>query len=161
MAHDAVVRLDYGQFSLYGSFGRSGDYIGYLKDALAGERIAGGAHGLVVCSPHQNNFEMPFRVELWDRKPPEDEADWEEIFLRALVVDDGGLSYQSPTMNETVFDVPVGNHAVLICGRGFVYHGWPGTTRPGDVWRVQMWPSANRPVPVPSRIKAWQQPESR
>jgi hypothetical protein len=84
----------------------------YLEDALAGERIAGDAYAVVVCSPHQNNFEMPFRVEVWDREPPEDEADWEEIFLCGLVVDDGGLSYQSPTMNETVFDVPVGTYAV-------------------------------------------------
>src|SRR5262245_44043461 len=115
----------------------------------------------VVDAPHQNNFEMPFGVEVWDREPPEDEADWEEIFLCGLVVDDGGLSYQSPTMSETVFDVPVGNYAVLICGRGFVNRGWPGSTRRGDVWRVQMWPSADRPFPVPSRIKACQQPESR
>src|SRR5262245_50100034 len=64
LAHDAVVRLDYGQFSLCGSFGRSGDYMGYLEDALAGEGIAGDAYGVVVCSPHQNNFEMPFRVEV-------------------------------------------------------------------------------------------------
>ena len=159
LAHDAVVWLDYGQFSLCGSFGRSGDYMGYLHDALAGEGIAGDAYAVVVCSPHQNNFEMPLRVEVWDREPPGDEADWEEIFLCGLVVDDGRLSYQSPIDSETVFEVPVGNYAVLICGRGFVNHGWPGSTRPGDVWRVQMWPSAE--APVPSRIKAWQQPESR
>jgi hypothetical protein len=160
LAHDAVVRLDYGQFSLCGSLGRSGGYMGHLEDALAGAGIAGDASAVVVCSPHQNNFEMSFRIEVWDREPPKDEADW-EIFLCGLVVDDGGLNYQSPTMNETVFDVPVGNYAVLICGRGFVNHGWPGSTRPGDVWRVQMWPSADGPVPVPSRIKAWQRPGSR
>jgi hypothetical protein len=160
LAHDAVVWLDYGQFSLCGSFGGSGDYMGYLEHAIAGAGIAGDAYAVVVLSPHQNNFEMPFRVEVWDGEPPEDEADWEEIFLCGLVVDDGGLRYQSPITNTTVFDVPPGNYAVLICGRGFVNHGWPGSTRPGDAWRVRIWPSAHLPVLVPFRIKAWQQPES-
>jgi hypothetical protein len=158
-AHDAVVRLDYGQFSLCGTPGRSGDYMVYLEDALRGERIAGDAYGVVVCSPHQNNFEMPLRVELWDRKPPDDQTEWEEIFQCGLVVDDGGLRYQSPPMDQTVFGVPIGNYSVLICGRGFVNHGWPGSITPGDVWRIQMWPSGDGPVPAPSRIKVWQQPE--
>ena len=159
LVHDAIVRLDYGQFSLCGSPGRSGDYMTYLEAAIGGERIAGDDYGVVVLSPHQNNFRMPFRVELWDRRPPDDQAEWEEIFHCGLVVDNGGLHYQSPTMDETVFDLPGGTYSLLICGRGFVNHGWPGSITPGDVWRVQMWPSTDRRVP--SRVKIWHQPASR
>lgn len=152
--YDATVALDYGQFSLCGNPERSGDYMAHLEDALSGAGIAGDEYAVVVCSPHQNNFEMPLRVEVWDHRPPDDEAEWEEVFQCGLTVDDGGLRYQSPTLEETVFDLPEGNYSVLICGRGFVNHGWPGSTTPGDVWRIQMWPSDDRPAP--SRIKIWQ-----
>jgi hypothetical protein len=118
-AHDAVVRLDYGQFSLCGTPGRFGDYMGYLEDALRGERIAGDAYGVVVCSPQQNNFEMRLRVEVWVRQPPEDQPAWEEIFQCGLVVDNGGLRYQSPTMDQTVFDVPVGDNLAELQGLAF------------------------------------------
>ena len=158
LVHDAIVRLDYGQFSLCGSPGRSGDYMAYLEDALGGEGIAGDDYGVVVCSPHQNNFGMPFRVEVWARRPPDDQAEWDEIFHCGLVVDNGGLHYQSPTLAATVFDLPGGAYSVLICGRGFVNHGWPGSTTPGDVWRVQLWPSAECRSPPGSRYR--QQPES-
>ena len=156
LVHDARVALDYGQFSLCGSYGRSGDYMTHLEDALGGVGIAGDDYGVVVCSPHQNNFEMPFRVEVWDRRPPDDRAEWEEIFRCGLEVDEGGLRYQSPTLAEIVFSVPEGSYSLLISGRGFVNRGWPGSTTPGDVWRVQMWPSIDRPVP--SRIKIWHLP---
>ncbi len=156
--HDAIVALDYGQFSLCGRPGWSDDYMAYLEAALEGEGIAGDDYGVVVCSPHQNNFEMPFRVEVWDGPPPDDQGEWEEIFHCGLMVNDVGLLYSSPTLAPTVFDLPAGAYSVLICGRGFVNHGWPGSTTPGDVWRVQLWPSAD--IPVPSRIKIWKQPDS-
>jgi len=159
LVHDAIVALDYGQFSLCGSLERSGDYMSLLEVALQGEGIAGDNDAVLVCSPHQNNFKMPLRVEVWDHSPPDDQADWEEVFRCGLVVDDGGLRYESPTLAGTIFDVPAGTYSLLICGRGFVSRGWPGSTTPGDAWRVQMWPSADRPVP--SRVKVWQQPASR
>jgi hypothetical protein len=43
-------------------------------------------------------------------------------------------------MEGVWFDVPTGSYAVLVSGRGFVARGWPGSTTPGDVWRVQLWP---------------------
>lgn len=156
LVHDAIVALDYGQFSLCGSYGPSADYQTYLEQALHGDRIAGNRHAVIVCSPHQNNFEMPLRVEVWDRPPPDDHEGWEEIFQCELLVDDGGLRYQSPTLDQAVFDVPAGGYTLLICGRGFVNHGWPGSIVPGDSWRIQMWPSTDD-LP-PSRLKAWQRP---
>jgi hypothetical protein len=155
LIHDAIVALDYGQFSLCGSPGRSGDYMAYLEEA-EGAGIAGDDYAVVVRSPHQNNFEMPLRVEVWESRPPSDETDWQEIFCCGLVVDAGGLLYQSPTVDETVFDVPAGSYSLLISGRGFVNRGWPGSTKPGDVWRIQMWPRAERTAAV--RTKMWQPP---
>jgi hypothetical protein len=148
--------MDYGQFFLCGSYQESGDYMAYLEEALGGEGIAGNGSAVVVCSPHQNNFEMSFRVEVWDRRPPDDQSEWEEIFSCGLMVDDQSLRYESPTMPQVVFEVPDGTYSLLICGRGFVNHGWPGSTTPGDVWRLQLWPSVDRPVPA--RVKAWQDP---
>ncbi|HEU4424468.1 MAG TPA: hypothetical protein VFR67_18220, partial [Pilimelia sp.] len=73
MAHDAIVAMDYGQFSLCGSWDDDGgDYMQALEAALAGGGIAGNGRFVLICSPHQNNFEMPFRVEVWDTRPPDD-----------------------------------------------------------------------------------------
>jgi hypothetical protein len=41
---------------------------------------------VVVISPHQNNFAMPLRVEVWPAEPPSDLDDWQEAFLTGLVV---------------------------------------------------------------------------
>jgi len=50
-----------------------------------------------------------------------------------------------------------GRYAVRITGRGFVNHGWPGSTTPGDHWRLQLWPT---PDPIrPRRLRAWTKPE--
>jgi hypothetical protein len=153
-ATDAVVAMDYGQFWLCGGWGDD-DPMELLEAALAGDGIAGNGLCVVLCSPHQNNFEMPLRVEVWSDPPPDDLMEWDEIFESGLAVDEDGLRYQSPTFEETIFQVPSGRYALRICGRGFVVNrGWPGTTTPGDVWRAQLWPSH---AAVDSRrIKAWQ-----
>ena len=113
----------------------------YEQDGVAG--LVGRSH---AAPRDQVPAWVPARIVVLTRQSP--------------VVNDGGLHYQSPTTEQTIFDVPAGNYSVLICGRGFINHGWPGSITPGDVWQIQMRPSADGPVPVPSRIKAWQQPES-
>ncbi|MET8464811.1 hypothetical protein [Micromonospora zamorensis] len=40
------------------------------EGATDGSGIAADDNGGVVISPHQNNFEMPFRLEVWDDPPP-------------------------------------------------------------------------------------------
>ncbi|HEU4423210.1 MAG TPA: hypothetical protein VFR67_11810, partial [Pilimelia sp.] len=127
-----------------------------LEAALAGGGIAGNGRFVLICSPHQNNFEMPFRVEVWDTRPPDDLAGWDKVFESTLIVDQGNLWYQSPTLEGTNFHVPNGRYAVRVCGRGFVNRGWPGSTTPGDAWRTQLWPSAD--TTGSRRIKAWQPP---
>ncbi|WP_432976541.1 hypothetical protein [Dactylosporangium sp. CA-233914] len=98
---------------------------------------------MVVLSPHQNNFHMPLRVECWHRRPPDDTDQWEEVTECAFTVEAGELRYESPALDTTACAVPDGQYAVRICGRGFVNRGWPGSTKPGDVWRIQLWPASD------------------
>jgi hypothetical protein len=50
-------------------------------------------------------------------------------------------------VDRTEIDVPPGLYHALITGRGFVSHGWPGSTEPGDEWRIRLWPSPTPPEP--------------
>jgi antitoxin (DNA-binding transcriptional repressor) of toxin-antitoxin stability system len=161
-AFDLTVRLDYGQFHLSSlplPDGAGDDLLQLVEEAAHGQGIAvtEGNELVVVISPHQNNFAMPLRVEVWPAEPPSDLDDWQEAFLTGLVVGPAGLAYESPTMEEATVPVPPGRYAVRITGRGFVNHGWPGSTTPGDHWRLQLWPT---PDPIrPRRLRAWTKPE--
>ena len=127
-----------------------------LEDAAAGAHVASDAYSVVVLSPHQNNFEMPLRIEEWGHRPPEDDAEWEEVFESSLLVRGGVLFYDSPALQGTTCEVADGKYAVRVSGRGFVSLGWPGSTTPGDEWRIQLWPCAEQ---APDRrIKQWHPP---
>lgn len=67
---ERAVRLDYGQFCLCGHPSPDADYMTLLEQAINGSGIAADDNGVIVISPHQNNFEMPFRLEVWDDPPP-------------------------------------------------------------------------------------------
>ena len=156
-AEERPVRLDHGQFSLTGNPSLEADYMALLERAIAGSGIAGDDHGLIIISPHQNNFEMPFLLEQWDDRPPDDAAEWEEVFEGSLLVVDGVLHYFSPTDASATFRVPSDRYAVRISGRGFVNRGWPGSTTPGDRWRVQLWPCPDDMSE--RRVKRWDPPD--
>jgi hypothetical protein len=157
-----TVALDYGQFYLVGRRVQppSGEdpMLQLLDTAIKGVGIASseGNEVVVVLSPHQNNFAMRLRVELWAAQPPDDLDDWQEAFLTGLVVGGEGLSYESPTLPGETIPVSPGRYAAWIAGRGFVNRGWPGSTTPGDVWRVQLWP-ASGPIPA-RRLRSWSGP---
>lgn len=136
-----TVIQDYGQFELIAGDQDDDDLVGLIDAANAGDGIAQGRAVLVILSPHQNNFELGLTVELWDDEPPDDLADWEEGFQAFLGIDDRGVVYMSPTDTYVNLDVPPGNYQVRIVGRGFINYGWPGSTTPGDTWRIQFWPS--------------------
>lgn len=92
MAWDDVVALDYGQFLLRGVDEYDGDReMELLQQALTDDGVAADTGRVVVLSPHQNNFEMPLRVEVWSARPDDDAPVWEEVFEGALRVGDGGL----------------------------------------------------------------------
>lgn len=154
LVHDLVVALDYGQFSICGGYRPDVDYMSLLEQAQAGPGIASYQCGLIVLSPHQNNFRMPLRVEVWNQQPPEDTDSWDEVAECTITVEIGELRYESPTLDATACPVPDGRYAVRVCGRGFVNRGWPGSTEPGDVWRLQLWPSTGEVAD--RRIKTWQ-----
>ena len=111
---------------------------------------------IAVLSPHQINLAMPLRVEVWDAAPPDDLDAWQEAFEASLRVDARGLAFTSPTMPTHTFAVPVGRYRLLVVGRGFVACGWPGSTEPGDEWRLQLWTDDSQ-VPA-HRVRAWAGP---
>jgi hypothetical protein len=156
VAHDLVVAMDYGHFLLRGaSANYYPDDLTLLDEALGdGQGVAADGRTVVVRSPHQNNFEMPLRVEVWDRTPPDDLDEWDEAFEGPLEVDSAGeLSFDSPTLLQVRCVVPPGRYRILVVGRGIVAAGWPGSTKPGDSWRVQLSP-ADGDVPL-RRLRSW------
>jgi hypothetical protein len=154
---DLTVDLDYGQFYL-SSLPQpdvTDALVRLVEKAIAGQGIAGteGNEFVVVFSPHQNNFAMPLRVEVWPAEPPDDLDEWQEAFLTGLLIGPGGLVYETPTFEPVSVPVPPGRYAVRITGRGFLNYGWPGSTTPGDEWRLQLWP-AGGPI-RPRRLRSW------
>lgn len=148
-----VVALDYGQFYLHTRDNDPDLAVTLLEQAQGAAGIAQADGLLVVESPHQNNFEMPLGVEIWDARPADDLAEWEEAFEAHLVVGEAGLTYESPTMDLTEIEVSADSYHALITGRGFVSRGWPGSTEPGDQWRIRLWPSDTQLTP--RRLKRW------
>ncbi len=142
-SHDLVVALDYGHFYLWTRVSDDLDLPLRLLERAhgAGDGVGQGEGLLLVLSPHQNNFDMQLRVEVWESRPPDDLAAWEEAFEAHLDVDETGIRYESPTLSSASIDVPRGSYHALITGRGFVGLGWPGSTTPGDSWRIRLWPS--------------------
>lgn len=154
LTYDMIVRLDHGQFGIYGGYRSDVDHMELLTRAMTAAGIATFECGVVVLSPHQNNFRMPLRVEVWPGRPPDDGNRWEEVAESTLTIEGGELRYESPTNGGTAScAVPDGRYGVRICGRGFVNRGWPGSTEPGDDWRVQLWPATDEVVD--QRIKTW------
>lgn len=153
-----TVRQNYGQFHLiYGPTDLS-TLVDLIDAANATDNIAQDDDLLVVLSPHQNNFEMALTVERWATEPPNDLAEWEEGFEAPITVTEQGLEYTSPDDGLCVpLDVPEGRYRVRIVGRGFINRGWPGSTTPGDVWRMQFWPSTDQTAA--QRIRRWDTPD--
>jgi len=152
---DFRVAMDYGQFYLYSRddiYGDDFDTIEVVTQASS-EGIAERDGFIVVSSPHQNNFDMRLRVEVWPERPPFDLDDWQEAFAASLQVGPTGLTYDSPTLTPQPVRAPTGHYRLLIVGRGFVARGWPGSTTPGDEWRLQMWPDETT-TPA-RRLRTW------
>jgi hypothetical protein len=139
-AQDLVVAMDYGQFYLHD--GHSLEIFDLAQEAIGGVGIAQGRGMVAVTSPHQCNFEMPLRVEVWESEPPDDLDEWQEAFEAHLDVSGGTVLFQTATLDPEPIVVPDGSYHALITGRDFVAPGWwPSSTEPGDRWRIRFWPS--------------------
>ena len=58
-------------------------------------------------------------------------------------------------MDYVSVPMPAGDYVMRVVGRGFVARGWPGSTEPGDTWRIQLWPHVGTdPVPL-RRLATW------
>ncbi|WP_446213599.1 hypothetical protein [Micromonospora sp. IBSANI012] len=157
VAHDLELDMWYGQFVIRGGSPADPPDDALFRRAQQGAGIAGDGQSVLVLSPHQANVAMPIRVEVTAAAPADDLVDWEEAFEAGLAVDaDGLLLFDSPTAARLHCPVPPGRYRIQVAGRGFVSRGWPGSTRPGDRWRVRLWPAAG-PV-EPRRLKAWPEP---
>lgn len=142
--HELTLAIDYGQFWICGSgFAEEGsDTFELLTDALNAPPSSSDGRTVVVLSPHQNNFATAVTVETWSARPPVDTGDWEQVSEEPLVVgDDGIVRLGSPTLGTIECPASAGDQLVEVSGRGFVNYGWPGSTEPGDVWRLRLWPS--------------------
>lgn len=151
-----VLAMDYGQFCLDGGLGDIDNEIELLEQAQAEQPSAGDGTMIVVVCPHQNNFEMSVDVQVFDRRPAADRSEWQQVSEDRLEVDAPGvLSLSSPTTEPVTVAVPPGQYVVQVSGRGFVNYGWPGSTTPGDVWRLRLWPDDDS-VLEPAQL--WEMP---
>jgi len=84
---DLVVGLDYGQFYLYPSPPEHdfAEVPNVVDRAISDGGIAQAGMFLVVLSPHQNNFELALRVEVFAGEPADDLDNWPEAFLATVV----------------------------------------------------------------------------
>ncbi|MEV0948619.1 hypothetical protein [Rhodococcus sp. NPDC049939] len=136
-----TLAMDYGQFCLDGGLGDPEDELELLHGAQSAQPSAGNGAMLLVLCPHQNNFQMPVTVQVWQSRPPGDRDQWQQVSEGNLEIDGHGvLFFSSPTMEPVEVTVPAGRYTVEVSGRGFVNYGWPGSTTPGDVWRIRLWP---------------------
>ncbi|MFQ6395502.1 hypothetical protein ACLMAJ_18805 [Nocardia sp. KC 131] len=154
--HTAEVAQDYGQFLLSGGEGdldnRSDYYeVDLLDQAFASRPCAGDGETVLVLTPHQNNFEMQLTVQVWDARPPADRDSWQQVSEARLRIGDvATLFFESPTLDVSdIAPVPAGAYLIEVSGTGFLNYGWPGTTTPGDVWRIRLWPDdGSDPLPA-------------
>ncbi|WP_433678565.1 hypothetical protein [Nocardia sp. CA-119907] len=176
--HTVELMMDYGQFYLNGGFGDPDSELALLEQAQAAQPCAGDGAMLVILSPHQNNFEMSIAVQVWTGRPPHDRDQWQQVCEVRLRVDsDGASSISSPTDGWADCPVPPGDYLIEVSGRGFVNYGWPGSTTPGDIWRIRLWPDDGgdllphqqwdmpgygvpENVPIPERTDTEEDPES-
>ncbi len=163
-AQSLTLWMDYGQFYIHGGVGDDEDAFDLVELAMANHPAASDGKTVVVLCPHQNNFEMPVRVEVWTARPDDDRDEWQQVSESQLQVGpNASLYYDSPTgAGSDPIPVPDGEYVIEVSGRGFVNYGWPGTTTPGDEWRFRLWPadgSALRP-PVQWNMPGYGVPEN-
>lgn len=149
-----TLAMDFGQFTLTSGMPDS-DELALLEDALATPPSAGDGQTVLVTSPHQNNFAMAIAIERWAKRPQIDPDGWDQVSVETIALTASTVRLESPTMTGTTFELAEGSYWVEISGRGFVNYGWPGSTTPGDTWRLRFWPNTG---PTDHTRKLWNMP---
>ncbi|UQX88358.1 hypothetical protein M6D93_19060 [Jatrophihabitans telluris] len=142
-AWDLLVGMNQGHFMLYTDEPHTVDpreKSRIVQAAVSGTGIAQHFGTVVVTSPHQKNYAMGLRVEVFDAHPDDDLDDWQEAFELDLPVKTSGLIYDSPGMSSFKIPVRPGEQHLLITGLGFSDHDRPSAETPGDRWRIRLWP---------------------
>ena len=154
MVQTLSVSMDYGYFVLCDGGDPPANDIELLRRAQAHPPSASDGRSVLISSPHQNNFDMIIEVQVWDERPPEDRDAWQQVSENLLRIAGAELMYVSPTMGDASCVIPPGRYIAEVSGRGFVNYGWPGSTQPGDQWRVRLWPAgSDRPRPARRRSR--------
>jgi hypothetical protein len=153
---DLRVSYDYGQLSLQVEGTEDEDYSAVVDRAVGAGGIARSATDVVVLSPHQWNPDTKLTVELVGPDVDDDLSDWDEAFEVGLDIGPGGVWYGSaPDGPQVRCDIAPGRYRVLITGRGFTTHGWPGPD-PADEWRLRF--ASTDHVVAPRRLAEWAGP---
>lgn len=147
--------LDYGYFTIAGGMADV-DEPSLLGEAQERPPSTSDGSLALVLSPHQNNFAMSVVVERWSDRPQIDVDEWEQVSVESLRVDASStLRLTSPTVDSATCEMAEGRFWVEISGRGFINYGWPGSTEPGDQWRLRFWPNTG---PESHPRKLWLMP---
>lgn len=151
---DISLMMDYGQIYFLGGGGTfEGEWHEFVDQAIADGLVTSDGHNLVVLSPHQNNFDLQMTVELWTSPPAADDDDWQIVVHETIKIsDDQTLTIDSaPGGHAQRVAIPTGSYRIDIAASGFKTAGSPGSTTPGDRWRVRLWPSDDSETPANKR----------
>ena len=139
VSNEQRVAQDAGQWYLISTEDGFDQLLDVLDEAIINGIAQQGGFAMVT-TPVQNNFDMAFTVEVWDAEPFSDLDGWQEAFEVHLDVSHYGLHYSWTNGDVTDLGVPPGSYRALVTARGLLVGGWPGSTTPGDVWRIRLWP---------------------
>lgn len=155
--HSLRLAVDYAHFVIRGSVPRDIFDDVLLARATSVPPSHSDTVSMLVLSPHQNNFDTAVEVEVWDQRPIDDHDAWQQVSEGHLTVDgDGVLCVESPTVDLATCPIEPGQYTIEVSGRGFVTYGWPGSSQPGDVWRLRLWPDDGTALRAP---KLWERPD--
>lgn len=151
------IVIDHGHFEVFDPLALPPEGTDLLALAEAAPPSFSADGMAVILSPHQNNFDTSVTIEFWSARPDDDRDRWEQISENVLRVESATLVIGSPGYDELEATAAPDTYILEVSGRGFVGYGWPGSTDPGDEWRLRLWPARTDTggVRAPQR---WHQP---
>lgn len=140
-AYAGKIVIDYGHFEVFDPQAFPPEVTDLLGLAQASPPSFSADGMAVILSPHQNNFDTSVAIEVWSARPDDDRDRWEQISENVFRVESGELFVGESLGAAAAPDT----YILQVSGRGFVGYGWPGSTEPGDEWRLRLWPARTDP----------------